>query len=286
MATALVTGGTSGIGAEFARQLADRGFDLVLVARDADRLTESADRLHTSHGINVETIQADLADRADVERVARRIEDADRPIEFLVNNAGFGVHVPLASADSSVHEHAFDVMCRAVLVLSAAGARSMIARGHGTILNVSSLQSFFTTGSYSAIKAWVTSFTQSLSVELRGTGVHATALLPGWVSTEWHSRAGVRTSSIPDWLWTKPEDVVRTALRDADRARVISIPSVRYRVIGWFARHLPMRAVRAVSGRISARRRDPATQNPANPTDGSEPSVPADPSIPAEGGRP
>lgn len=286
MATALVTGGTSGIGAEFARQLAERGFDLVLVARDGDRLADSARQLHASHGINVETFQADLADRDDVARVARRVEDSERPIEFLVNNAGFGVHVPLASADASVHEHAFDVMCRAVLLLSSAAARAMVPRGRGTILNVSSLQSFFTTGSYSAIKAWVTSFTQSLAVELRGTGVTATALLPGWVSTEWHSRAGVRTSSIPDWLWTKPEDVVRTALRDADRSRVISIPTVRYRVIGWFARHLPMRAVRAVSGRISARRRDPDPQNPAQATDGSEPSVPADPSLPTDGGRP
>lgn len=286
MATALVTGGTSGIGAEFARQLAERGFDLVLVARDADRLAEAAKQLHASHGIIVETLQADLADREDVERVARRIEDSERPIEFLVNNAGFGVHVPLTSGDASVHEHAFDVMCRAVLLLSAAGARAMVPRGRGTILNVSSLQSFFTTGSYSAIKAWVTAFTQSLAVELRDSGVRVTALLPGWVSTEWHSRAGVRTSSIPDWLWTKPQDVVRTALRDADRARVISIPTVRYRVIGWFARHLPMRAVRAVSSRISARRRDPATQNPATTAAGSEAPVPADPSLPADGGRP
>lgn len=275
MATALVTGGTSGIGAEFARQLAASGFDLVLVARDSSRLAETATRLHADHGINVTPVEADLAVRADVERIARLIEDAEHPIDTVINNAGFGVHVPIAAADASVHEHAFDVMCRAVLVLASAAGRSMSARGSGTIINVSSLQSLLTTGSYSAIKAWVTSFTQSLAVELRGSGVRVTAVLPGWVSTEWHARAGVRTSTIPDWLWTTPEDVVRIALRDASRGRVISIPTVRYRVLGWFARYLPRRTVRWISGRISSRRRDPAA-----PAEGSEPRVTA------EGDRP
>lgn len=272
MATALVTGGTSGIGAQFARQLAARGYDLVLVARDADRLASTAAEIHAAWGINVETLRADLARHADVDRVAARIEAADRPIDFVINNAGFGVHTPLVSQDASTHEHAFDVMCRAVLILSAAAARAMTPRGRGAILNVSSLQSLITTGSYSAIKAWVTSFTQSLAVELRGTGVTVTALLPGWVSTEWHERAGVRTSSIPDWLWTDPEAVVRIALRDVDRGRVICIPTVRYRVLGWFARHLPRTTVRWISGKISARRRAPHPE-----TGGSEhPVVRAD----------
>lgn len=275
MATALVTGGTSGIGAEFARQLAVAGFDLVLVARDGSRLAEAAERLHADFGINVSTIEADLAQREDVERVALVIEDAEHPIDTVVNNAGFGVHVPITAADTSVHEHAFDVMCRAVFILSSAAGRAMRARGSGTIINVSSLQSLLTTGSYSAIKSWVTSFTQSLAVDLRGSGVRVTAVLPGWVSTEWHARAGVRTSTIPDWLWTSPDDVVRIALRDAARGRVVSIPTIRYRVLGWFARYLPRRTVRWISGRLSSRRRDPAAV-----TEGSEPPVPA------EGDRP
>lgn len=268
MATALVTGGTSGIGAQFARQLAARGFDLVLVARDADRLSASATELHAAYGINVETIRADLADAGDVDRVAARVAAAEHPVDFLVNNAGFGVHQRFAEGDVEIHEHAFSVMCRAVLVLSAAAARSMTTRGNGTILNVSSLQSLLTTGSYSAIKAWVTSFTQSLAVELKGSGVTVTALLPGWVSTEWHARAGVRTSSIPDWLWTDPADVVRIALKDAERGRVICIPTVRYRVLGWFARHLPRGTIRWISGAIANRRREPT-----EPTEGSESPV-------------
>lgn len=268
MATALITGGTSGIGAEFARQLAASGHDLVLVARNEERLAAMAAELYAARGINVETISADLAERADVTRVAARIEDPHRPIDLLINNAGFGVHTKLTADDVAVHEHAFDVMCRAVLVLGAAAGRAMRARGHGAILNVSSLQGLITTGSYSAMKAWVTSFSQSLSVELRGTGVTVTALLPGWVSTEWHARAGVRTSSIPDFLWIEPQTVARVALRDVERGRVISIPTIRYRVLGWFARHLPGTTIRWISAKISSRR-----SAPPRDADGSEPTV-------------
>ncbi len=268
MATALITGGTSGIGAAFAEQLAARGYDLVLVARNEERLASAAAALYASRGINVETISADLANRADVSRIAARIEDPERPIDLLINNAGFGVHTKLTSTEVPVHEHAFEVMCRAVFVLSGAAGRAMSLRGHGAILNVSSLQGLFTTGSYSAMKAWVTAYSQSLSVELRGTGVTVTALLPGWVSTEWHARAGVRTSSIPDWLWIAPDRVARAALADVERARVISIPTVRYRVIGWFARHLPRTTIRWISGKISSRRSS-APQD----ADGSEHTV-------------
>lgn len=255
MATALITGGTSGIGAAFARQLAARGMDLVLVARNEDRLAEAAAALHAASGIHVETIAADLADRADVARVAARIEDLARPIDLLVNNAGFGVHTSLLASDTSHHEHAFDVMCRAVLVLGGAAGRAMSGRG-GRIINISSLQTYLSTGSYAAIKAWVTAYSQSLSVELRTTGVTVTAVLPGWVRTEWHERAGVTRSSLPDILWTEPDAVVRIALRDAERGRVVCIPTVRYRVLGWFARHLPLRTTRWISASISSSRSD------------------------------
>jgi len=259
MATALITGGTSGIGAAFARQLAARGSDLVLVARDPERLAASAAELHAAWGINVETLSADLADRRDVARVVARIEDPARPIDTLINNAGFGVHTPLTSQDTSHHEHAFEVMCRAVLVLGGAAGRSMRGRG-GTIINISSLQTYLATGSYAAIKAWVTAFSQSLSVELRGTGVTVTVVLPGWVRTEWHERAGVRRSSLPGFLWSQPDTVVRAALRDARRGKVVSIPTVRYRVLGWFARHLPLATIRWISAGISSSKKDEVSE--------------------------
>jgi len=254
MATALITGGTSGIGAAFATQLAASGYDLVLVARNSSRLESAAAALHAASGINVETISADLAKRRDVAKVAARIDDAARPIDLLVNNAGMAVPTALTATDTSSHEAAFEVMCRAVLVLGAAAGRSMKARGSGTIINISSLQSFLATGSYGAIKAWVTAYSQGLAVELRHTGVTVTAVLPGWVRTEWHERSGVRRSSLPNWLWTEPDAVARIALRDAARGRVICIPTVRYRVLGWFARHLPLATTRWISAGISSSR--------------------------------
>lgn len=277
MATALITGGTSGIGAAFARQLAVAGYDLVLVARDPERLASVAAELHAASGIDVETIAADLAKRADVTRVAARIEDAARPVDLLVNNAGMAVAAPLTSSDVSAHDAGFDVMCRAILVLGGAAGRAMRARGSGTIINISSLQSFLATGSYGAIKAWVTAYSQGLSVELRGAGVTVTAVLPGWVRTEWHERAGVRRSSLPNWLWSEPDVVARIALRDASRGRVICIPTVRYRVLGWFARHLPMVTIRWISAGISSSRN--SSSEAPRPADGSEPPAVKEPPV-------
>jgi short-subunit dehydrogenase len=150
-------------------------------------------------------------------------------------------------------------MCRAVLVLSGAAARGMLPRGSGKIVNVSSTAGFVTMGSYSALKAWVTSFTEGLSVELRGTGIGVTALCPGWVHTEFHERAGIKASSIPNFLWLDAEYLVTACLRDVDRGKVISIPSLRYRILIWLARHAPKSAIRAVSGSISSSRKKPVT---------------------------
>jgi short-subunit dehydrogenase len=255
MATALVTGGTSGIGAAFARQLAASGYDLVLVARNPERLASTAAQLHAAAGIHVETIRADLADLRDVAKVAARVGTAEHPIDLVVNNAGIGLRAPLVSTDMAAQQHAFDVMCRAVLVLGGAAAAAMRERGAGSIITISSLQTYLATGGYAAIKAWVTAWSQSLSVELRGSGVTATVVLPGWVRTEWHERAGVERSSVPGFLWTDPDAVVRVALRDARRGRVVCIPSVRYRVLGWFARHLPLPLTRWISSGISSSRK-------------------------------
>lgn len=254
MAVALVTGGTSGIGAEFARQLAHQGYDLVLVARDEVRLDSMANELRRL-GRQVEVLPADLSDRADVDRVAERLEDPARPIDLLANNAGFGIHVPLTTTDVSDLDRGFEVMCRTVLVLSGAAARGMRERGSGRIVNVSSIAGLLAMGAYSAIKAWVTSFSEGLAVELQGTGVTVTALLPGWVRTEFHERAAIRTSSIPNSLWLDAEQLVAACLRDVDRGKVISIPTVRYRVLVGLLRHAPKGAVRAVSGKISSSRK-------------------------------
>ena len=255
MATALVTGGTSGIGAAFARALAARGDDLVLVARDAERLAEMAAEIKERYAVDVEILTADLGDRDDTLRVADRVASAEQPIDLLVNNAGFGVHTRLTAADSSPHEYALDVMCRAVLILAAAAGRAMTARGHGAIVNVSSTAGFVTMGSYSAIKAWATSFSEGLAVELAGTGVTVTALCPGYVRTEFHQRAEINASKIPGPAWLDADELVAGCLEDVARQRVISIPSARWKVAIFLARHAPRRAIRAFSAKLSSGRR-------------------------------
>lgn len=260
MGIALVTGGTSGIGATFARQLAARGDDIVLVARNRERLEQMARELR-GMGREVEILIADLSNRADVAKVVERLEDPTHPIDVLVNNAGFGMHSKLSDADSSRHDVAFEVMVRAVRELGAASARAMRARGRGRIINVSSTAGFIAMSSgYSSVKAWVTSFSEGLSNELHGTGVTVMALCPGWVHTEFHERAGISKGSIPGWLWLDSNKLVRIALRDAERGRVISIPTVRYKVLMGILRHLPRSTVRAISRAISSSRSSTVTE--------------------------
>jgi short-subunit dehydrogenase len=254
MTTALVTGGTSGIGAAFARALAARGDDLVLVARDAGRLAEMATRLTDAHGVEVEVMSADLGLREDVLRVAARLQSTEQPIDLLVNNAGFGLPYALINADTTPHEHAIDVMIRAVLMLGAAAGRTMKTRGRGTIINVASTAGFVTMGGYSAIKAWVTTYSEGLANELNGSGVQVTALCPGWVRTEFHQRAEIRTSKIPDQLWLDADRVVADCLADVEHHKVISIPSKRYKALILAARLAPRSAVRAVSRKLSSGR--------------------------------
>ncbi|CAL8896705.1 SDR family NAD(P)-dependent oxidoreductase [Kocuria varians] len=258
MLTALVTGGTSGIGAAFARSLARRGFNLVLVARDTARLERTAAELGTEHGIHVETLTADLAVREDVWRVAQRLEDPSAPVDMLVNNAGFSVKAPFTAEDFSQHEAGFDVMCAAVTRLSGAAARAMTKRRSGWIVNVSSTSGCVTMGEYSAIKAYTTTMTESLAVELHGTGVHVTAVLPGWVRTEFHSRAGIAGTSIPDFMWLDADRLVEEALADVARGKVISVPTLRYKVMVAALHHLPRPTVRWISRAITGvRSREP-----------------------------
>ncbi|MFV0451824.1 MAG: SDR family NAD(P)-dependent oxidoreductase [Propioniciclava sp.] len=250
MSVALVTGATSGIGAAFVRQFAARGDDLVLVARDAARLTALADELADQYGVATETIAADLGDPADLARVADRIGDAQAPIDICVNNAGFGMVERLLGPAHDEHERAWAVMGEAVVVLSRAAGQAMRTRGTGQIINVSSLAAWLVQGDYSAIKSYVKVYTESLAVELQGTGVTVTALCPGWVHTDFHHRASISTRKLPGWVWVDAEPCVRGALADADRGKVISLPDWRWKVAGFGLQHLPRSVVQAISRRL------------------------------------
>lgn len=254
MPTALVTGGTSGIGAAFARALAERGHDLVLVARNAERLDACAIELADRYGVAVDTMSADLGVPADVDRVAARLADEDRPIEVLVNNAGYGLHVKLLDDRPDEHRRAIDVMCVAVLLLGGAAGRTMKARGHGLIINVSSLSAYISQGAYSPIKAWVLAYSEGLANELHHSGVQVTAVNPGWVKTEFHERAGITTSAIPEIVWVEADRVARETLADADKGRVISVPTKRWKLQKLLARHAPRSSVRWASRMLSSSR--------------------------------
>jgi len=241
VATALITGATAGIGNAFARRLAAVGYGLVLVARDASRLSEVGREMRDRHGVDAEALAADLSDRRDLERVAERLRDRNRPVEILVSNAGFGVNAPFLSGDVADEERMLDVMVRAVLVLSRAAAPGMVARGRGAIVTVSSVAGFLPGGTYSAAKAWATTFSASLAGELSGTGVTATALCPGFVRTEFHRRAGMDMSYLPGWAWLSADRLVADCLADVRRGKAVSVPSLRYKVAVAILRHIPLR---------------------------------------------
>jgi len=247
MTTALVTGATAGIGREFAVQLATRGDDLVLVARDVARLEALADELRTAHGVEVEVLPADLSDREQTARVAERLASTERSVDVLVNNAGYSLKKRFLDNDVADEEALFDVLARAVLVLSHAAGNAMRARGSGAIVNVSSVASFMASGTYSATKSFVTVFTEGLAAELRGTGVSATALCPGFTRTEFHERADVDMSRLPDFAWLDAPRLVRDALADVARGQVVSVPGRRYKVAVAALRLLPRPLVRAQS---------------------------------------
>ena len=256
MATALITGGTSGIGLAFARELASRGTDLVLVARDAQRLDEVASDLRASHGVEVEVLPADLSDRDEMKRVAQRVESAEQSIDMLINNAGFGLHSTVLDPDDiDTHARAIDVMCLALLVLGGAAGRAMRERGRGQIINVASSSSTIFTGNYSAVKAWARTYSTSLALELKDTGVTVTALLPGWVRTEFHERAGITAHNLPDFVWIETDVLIRECLADVDKVKLESTPTLKWKVAMLLADHGPKWFTRWFSVKLTDSRR-------------------------------
>jgi len=255
MATALVTGATAGIGLAFCRELAERGHDLVLVARDRARLENVSDELEAKYQVHCEILAADLSDRLQVQKVAERLAEPGRPVDLLVNNAGFGLSRSFLQGDLADEERALDVLCRAVMVLSHAAALAMRDRGRGAIINVSSVAGFVPMGSYSAAKAWVTTFSEALANELAGTGVTVTALCPGFTHTEFHQRASLDMSRLPKVMWLEADRLVRDCLDDVKAGKVVSVPGPQYKLIAALTRTLPRGLVRRASGGVASRRR-------------------------------
>ncbi|GGJ89318.1 dehydrogenase [Pilimelia anulata] len=254
--TALVTGATAGIGAAFARRLAGRGYDLVLVARDAGRLAAAAADLAGATGSAVTALPADLSDAAGVAAVAARLADADRPVDLLVNNAGIGLAGSMLGNPVADEQRMLRLNVEAVLRLTLAALPGMRQRRRGAVVNVASVAGFgpMPGSSYPASKAWVINFSESAHLQVRAHGVRVMALCPGFVRTEFHARAAIPTAGIPPWAWLDADRVVADALRDLARGRAVSVPDWRYRIAVGVMRHAPRRLAHRLATGTGKRR--------------------------------
>ncbi|MEV8241070.1 SDR family NAD(P)-dependent oxidoreductase [Microbacterium testaceum] len=238
MPTALITGASSGLGAEFARQLAGRGADVVLVARDRTALEALAAEISGRLDVRVEVLVADLLDADALAAVEGRLADG---VDVLVNNAGFGLDLAFEENPVDDEVRHLRLHVEAALRLTHAALGPMLARGSGRIVNVASVAGFVPRGTYGAVKGWLISFSRWANVVYRPRGVTVTAVCPGFVHTNFHERLGLPPGreGVAPGLWLDAETVVREGLRDAARGRAVSIPSWRYKVLVAVSRLLP-----------------------------------------------
>ena len=231
---ALITGASSGIGAEFARQLAARGLDLVLVARRQERLAALAAELSAAHGVACENIAADLAQEAGLAQVEAHIRTLDN-LAVLVNNAGFGTVGRLVNADPARQQEMVALHVMAPMQLAQAALPGMTARKRGAIVNVSSIAAYVRLRgavNYVATKAYLNAFSETLQIEQRGTGVYVQALCPGFTRTEFHATpdyAKFEPAQYPAFMWLQAGDVVRQSLDALGNGQVIFVPGALYR---------------------------------------------------------
>jgi uncharacterized protein len=240
---ALITGASSGLGATFARQLAGRGCQLILVARRREKLDALAAEITAQYGVTPEVLPADLTDESQLAAVEQRIRKLPE-IEYLINNAGFGVLGRFTETPVEPHDRMHRLHVLATMRLTHAALAVMLAHRCGNIINVSSVAGFWVTPgsvSYSATKAWVNSFTEGLYLDLRAIGspVRVQALCPGFTLTEFHDIAGIDRGTIPKSWWMKADFVVQESLRGLERGKLFVIPARKYRILVAAHRLLP-----------------------------------------------
>jgi short-subunit dehydrogenase len=240
--TAFITGASSGIGEVFARTLARQGYSLVLLARREERLAALAEAIRLEHPVQVEILAADLSDPADLERAVIRIGELT-DLDILVNNAGFGTTGTFGEVDAQSHLRMIRVHVEATARLTHAALPGMISRGHGGIINVSSMSALLAmpgTVTYGSTKAYLNFFSEGLQAELAGTGVRVQALDPGFTHSEFHDVAGVDKAIIPSFMWMPPGAVVAESLRGLREGRVMVIPGTINRLMGAVLRFPPV----------------------------------------------
>jgi short-subunit dehydrogenase len=242
---ALVTGASAGIGASYAEYLAENGHNLVIVARDKARLDERAKDLEKRFGISVEVLSADLATNEGIKKVELRIENKALPFDVIINNAGFGINNSFIESNRQSESDLLDVLVRAPLRFMHAALPGMVARGRGTIINVSSVAGWIAGGSYSAAKSFLTVMSESLHTELKGTGVVVHALCPGFTRTEFHQRGRMNMKGLPDFMWLDSRKVVADSWRAAQKGKAISVPGLQYKLLHLLISISPRKLVRS-----------------------------------------
>ena len=253
---ALVTGASSGIGAVFARKLAARGYDLLLVARDADRLAALATELAALGAVGT-PVPADLGSEAGLAATEAALATAGR-LDLLVNNAGFGTTGTLREAQLEKQDAMLQLHVIAVNRITHAALQLMARRRSGGIIAVSSVASFANSSgnvNYCATKAYQRSFCEGLAIECAPLGIRVQALCPGFTRTEFHERMSFdQRGKAPEWMWMDADDVVETSLRQFEHdGPVVCIPGVQYKAIVFLARHLPLWVKRMLTQRVYKR---------------------------------
>jgi short-subunit dehydrogenase len=247
--SALVTGASSGIGEQIARVLADRGCTLTLVARRADRLAALADELRPK--VDVDVVAADLGTDDGVAEIELRL--AQRPVQLLVNNAGIGTagtfhELPRAGEEAEVRLNVL-----ALLRLTHAALQPMVASGRGAVLNIGSLagdQPLRGSATYAATKSFVTTFTESIAAELKGTGVTATVVKPGFTYTEINQEGAPDPSSLVGRMWMQADFVARESVAAAEKGQLICVPGAQWKALNGVVQTLPRAFTRAVTSRM------------------------------------
>jgi short-subunit dehydrogenase len=255
VATALVTGATAGIGAAYAKKLAKEGYDLVLVARDKKRLTDSAKSLGKEFGVKTEILVADLTKSAQLAKVEKRLANKIKPIEVLINNAGFGLNKSFLDSARDAEQALLDVLVTAPMRLTHSVLPIMKERNSGIVVNVSSVASWIAGGTYSAAKSYLTVFTESLHTELRGTKVNISALCPGFTRTEFHERGRMKMTGLPNFMWLSAGMVVAHSWKAAKANKAICIPGWQYLILSSISRFGPRPLVRKIGMNVRKKQR-------------------------------
>ena len=251
---ALVTGATVGIGESFSRLLAQKGFNLVLVARDLPRLNERAAALEANFKIETKVISADLS----TDSGCKTIEDfiLENEVEVLINNAGFGINKSFLVSDMAAEQQMFDVLVRTPMRLMHAILPKMKERNSGTLINVSSVAAWIAGGTYSASKSYLTVLTESLHTELAGTNIKVSALAPGFTRTEFHQRGRMKMNALPNFMWLNADVLVAKAWADAQKGAAISVPGWQYTILSSFLRFGPRPLIRKLGMNVRIRQRN------------------------------